>query len=675
MTPADVRESTRCPRRRSRRLAAVILAAGVGLAAGLGGALVAPPGHGPRLAGPVGLAAQEVPERRGVVAAGLRLRQLDGVKRVLMIGAHPDDEDTSLIAALARGHGAEVAYLSLSRGEGGQNLIGPELDEGLGIVRTGELLAARSLDGGRQFFTRAFDFGYSKSAEETFRYWPRQEVVGDVVWMIRRFRPQVVVSVFDGESPGGHGQHQVAGIATYEAFDAAGDPSRFAEQLTGSDAVEPWAPLKLYRSSRFDRDETTLALETGRFDPLLGRSHFQLSMESRSQHRSQDMGVPEPMGARAAPLALVRNRTGASGGLFAGVDTALLSLADGLPREHADRLRGVLDEYRGAVRAAEAGLDALEPWESVEALGRAARGMERAVAAAAEAEAPAGVRRALEDRLRRVREALLSAAGVVVDVRADDDLVVPGEVLEMEAAVWNGGPFPVVEARAEPTLPEGWSAEPLGPESVETDDSFRARLFGPDPASIVTGASGVEPGEVVRWRYRVRVPEDAEPSRLYYLARPRDGQMYRWPDDRSLWGLPRNPPLFGGSVELSLGAGIRVSAADSSGVSGDGGSGHGAGSAAGRSRSASGEQDAGGEVRVSVRRAGEYVGVDPARGEFRRPVLVAPAVSVRLRPRVMAWPLGAGEARAVAVSLESQARAGARGRLRLEAPPGWTVEP
>ena len=133
------------------------------------------------------LQAQEELWSRGSVGAGLLLRKLDGVKRVLMIGAHPDDEDTALLAALSRGMGVETAYLSLSRGEGGQNLLGPELDEGLGVLRTGELLSARALDGGLQYFSRAFDFGYSKTAEETFRYWPREELLKEEFLQPRAF--------------------------------------------------------------------------------------------------------------------------------------------------------------------------------------------------------------------------------------------------------------------------------------------------------------------------------------------------------------------------------------------------------------------------------------------------------------------------------------------------------
>ena len=149
-------------------------------------------------------------------------------KRVLMIGAHPDDEDTELLTVLVRGQGAETAYLSLNRG-GGPEPDRPRAGQALGLVRTEELLAARRLDGARQYFTRAYDFGYSKSLDETWRHWPKDTILKDVVRVIRRFRPQIVVSVFSGTPRDGHGQHQAAGWAAREAFTAAGDPTRFPE--------------------------------------------------------------------------------------------------------------------------------------------------------------------------------------------------------------------------------------------------------------------------------------------------------------------------------------------------------------------------------------------------------------------------------------------------------------
>src|SRR5579871_4202498 len=182
-------------------------------------------------------------ELSGAAEAKLALDRLNVVGSVLMIAAHPDDENTALLAYFARGRHVRTAYLSLTRGEGGQNLIGPEQGDALGIIRTQELLAARKIDGAEQYFTRAIDFGFTKTAEETFQHWPREKVLGDIVWDIRRFRPDVVILRFSGTPRDGHGQHQVSAILGREAFSAAADPSRFPEQLK---YVEPWKARRLF---------------------------------------------------------------------------------------------------------------------------------------------------------------------------------------------------------------------------------------------------------------------------------------------------------------------------------------------------------------------------------------------------------------------------------------------
>ena len=246
---------------------------------------------------------------------------LGHVKRVLIIGAHPDDEDTELLTLLVRGMGAEAAYLSLNRGEGGQNLIGSELGEALGILRSEELLAARRLDGAGQFFTRAYDFGYSKSLDDTWNHWPRDSILKDVVRVVRRFRPQIIVSIFSGTPRDGHGQHQAAGWVTREAFRMAGDGAWFPE-LGSEEGHAPWTPLKLYRSARFDTAATTMALQGGALDPAVGQSFHQIAMAGRSLHRSQDMGQLQRIGPSAIRLALLEDRTGTGGDpLFAGIDT------------------------------------------------------------------------------------------------------------------------------------------------------------------------------------------------------------------------------------------------------------------------------------------------------------------------------------------------------------------
>jgi LmbE family N-acetylglucosaminyl deacetylase len=242
-------------------------------------------------------------------------------KRVLVIGAHPDDEDTELLTVLVRGMGAEANYLSLDRGEGGQNLIGAELGMALGLLRSEELMAARHLDGAGQFFTRAYDFGFSKSQQETWRHWPRDTILKDVVRVVRRLRPQIIVSIFSGTPRDGHGQHQAAGWVAREAFRVAGDSTRYPE-LAREEGLAPWTPLKLYRDTWFDTAATTLLIEGGVLDSTVGLSFHQLAMAGRSLHRSQDMGRLQQIGPSKVRLALWEDRTGRGAqSLFAGVDT------------------------------------------------------------------------------------------------------------------------------------------------------------------------------------------------------------------------------------------------------------------------------------------------------------------------------------------------------------------
>ena len=188
---------------------------------------------------------RSAPEERGASGLALALRRLQTIASVLHTAAHPDDEATDMLAYASRKEGARTAYLSLNRGEGGQNGIGPELGEGLGVIRTEELLAARKLDGGEQYFTRAFDFGFTRSPEETLQKWNREELLGDMVRVIRMMRPLVLVSGFSGTARDGHGQHQVAGMLTPEAIKAAADSNRFPEQIT-KEGLQPWQVLKVY---------------------------------------------------------------------------------------------------------------------------------------------------------------------------------------------------------------------------------------------------------------------------------------------------------------------------------------------------------------------------------------------------------------------------------------------
>ncbi|MEE9155007.1 MAG: PIG-L family deacetylase [Gemmatimonadota bacterium] len=561
---------------------------------------------------PLAAAQASVDPEHGVIKVALALRSLGSVKRVLVIGAHPDDEDTSLLTLMERGLGADAAYLSLNRGEGGQNLIGPQLGVGLGLIRTEELLAARSLDGAEQFFTRAYDFGYSKSAGETFEFWPRDSLLADVVSVVRRFRPQVIVSVFSGTRRDGHGQHQVAGLLAQEAFEISGDPTRFPEQL--AQGLEPWMPLKLYRSTRFDRAATTLEIQTGIFDPLYGRSYHQIAMVGRSKHRSQDMGRIEELGPRTARVQLLKSRVGpvpaVETSIFAGVDTTLTGLLGQLPSAAREGLASELAAYQEHLDQSRAVLSQWQPSRSAPYLGQALASLRRVKELAQRLGAGAADLGFVLDLQRSKLEAALSAAsGIVVDAFAGDDLLAAGQTVEVEVLIWNGGDAGVELAGVSLRTGDGWRVEPL------------------DPV-----ASLVPAGSMTRRRFEVTVPADAEAGRPYFLREARAGAVYIWTDDATIRGLPFDPPLIAADVQLRV------------------------------------EGQAVSESAEVVNRF-----ADQARGEVRRPLRVVPAVGVEIEPSTSVWPLDRTEPAAFAVSVRGEVPGGVSGSLTLEAPAGWRV--
>jgi LmbE family N-acetylglucosaminyl deacetylase len=452
------------------------------------------------------------PSAGGIVELDRLLQRLAEPRRILMIGAHPDDEDTEILALAALGYGAEAAYLSLSRGEGGQNLIGPELGEALGLLRSQELLAARGVDGARQFFTRAYDFGFSRSLEEALRFWPLDSLLKDAVRVVRKFRPHVIVSVFTGTPRDGHGQHQAAGVVAQRVFDLAGDPAAFPE-LASEEGLTPFTPLRLYRSTRFDPQATTIELETGALERRTGRSFHQIAMASRSLHRSQDMGQLQRLGPRTARLQLMKDRSPSAG------DGAPSPFA-GIPAETswitrlADSLRSVLNPARPELIA--------QPL--ADALARLER------------EPGAG-----DTRSRALLEqALAIASGLAIDARADDYELVPGERTAVSVEVFNAGPFPAVVEEVELAIPRGWRVE--GP--VDRRDSL-------------------PPGRLVEREFSLTVARDAPYTQPYFLVRPRVGEgggMYDWSGaPPSVRGLPFDPPVAVALVKIRvLGAALRL---------------------------------------------------------------------------------------------------------------------
>lgn len=469
------------------------------------------------------LRAAPVTEFDGATALGLALRRLGTVKRVLMIAAHPDDESTQILSTLALGQGAEVAYLSLTRGEGGQNGIGPELQEGLGLLRTEELLAARRLDGARQYFTRAYDYGYSRNADEALSRWPREGLLDDVVAVIRDFRPDVVLSIFSGTPADGHGQHQVAGLMAREGFVAAGDERTITRQRPD---LAPHAPAKLYQALWRGDVDAPESLATGNLDPLLGRSPYQVAMASRSRHRSQDMGRLGEPGPQRNLLKLIDARAGLTDTrLFAGVDTLLSQRARSAG---ATAAAAPLRRYEALVASSRDRFNPLHPDRLVEELSNAVRELDRARQSVASGRLPA-LGADLDEERSRLHHALALSAGLRIDAFAERETVVPGEEFLITTRFWNGGSRPVQLRDLRP-LADGWSVEPL--------DSVNPLVA---PRTLVTR------------RFRVTAPSDLRSSEPYFLRETRSGDFYSWPEEaREIRGDPFGPPLLRVVAELQV---------------------------------------------------------------------------------------------------------------------------
>jgi len=229
----------------------------------------------------------------------LGIKKLNVLGSVLYIGAHPDDENTRLLAWLSKERLYRTGYLSLTRGDGGQNLIGNEQGINLGLIRTQELLAARRIDGAEQFFSTAFDFGFSKTSDETFKIWNKEKILADVVWVIRKFQPDVIITRFPEDTRAGHGHHAASAILAREAFYAAADPKRFPEQLLRGAKV--WQAKRiLWNTFNFGGTNTTaenqLKIDVGSYNALLGKSYGEIAADGRSQHKSQGFGVPKTRG-------------------------------------------------------------------------------------------------------------------------------------------------------------------------------------------------------------------------------------------------------------------------------------------------------------------------------------------------------------------------------------------
>lgn len=406
------------------------------------------------------------------------VRSFGVTTRVLMIAAHPDDEDTQLLTWLARARGVETAYLSLTRGDGGQNLIGNELGEALGAIRTEELLAARRIDGARQFFTRAYDFGFSKTPAETFTHWPRDTVFGDVLRVVRSFRPHVIIAVFSGTPRDGHGHHQVSGLLARQVYDESGDGARHPASAYGA----PWTVAKFYRAARFRANDATLTFDVGGYSPLRGRGYAELAGESRSQHKSQGFGVLQRKGP--LPDYVLREATRVNAAtdpkserdLFDGLDTGWSRLREAVGT-------AVVDSLQLAVDALGTGVDFRAPWpavrrfvERLDALVAPAR-CTPGSAACDDARATLATARARRDHLLAVASGLALEATVARGILANGDTIVAQVTLHNRGRVplrWRG-----LRADGRIALLGSWTDTTLAPGTSATR-AVRVRATGED---------------------------------------------------------------------------------------------------------------------------------------------------------------------------------------------------
>jgi LmbE family N-acetylglucosaminyl deacetylase len=552
------------------------------------------------------------------------IERLQTTASALHTAAHPDDEDTSFIARTAYGDNARVAYLSLNRGEGGQNIIGTELFEALGVIRTEELLQARRLDGGDQFFTRAFDYGFSKARAEAATKWDEREVLGDMVRVIRTFRPLVIYSRFSGTPADGHGQHQLAGYLTPIAFKAAADPAQFPEQI--AEGLRPWHTRKLYRGVGFRPDPSnppTLLVQTGVFDPVLGRYYSEIANEGRSQHKSQEMGVIETRGPQQSGLIRLDAPNTRESTLFDGIDTsveglaALAGLPDGTLATELQRVRTLakraLDEYDP--RNPQALVPVLA--QGLEATRRARAALKKVASSTADARADADFLLAFKER--DFSEALARAAEIVIDPVADDETVAPGGAVIVTLRTFMPENSVAKVKSAKVNAPAGWMVAPAGEEPVDDSNPF-ARFFREFPTDSA--------------RYRVTVPANAPLTQPYYLDEPREGGRYRW-SDTDPRGLPFAPPLLAGEVTLDVAG-----------------------------------------TPVTISQPVQFRFADRVRGELRRNVNVVPPVSVGLDSRLLIVPTGTTpHEQRVVVRVTNHLAEGASGSLRLRLPEGWTSSP
>jgi LmbE family N-acetylglucosaminyl deacetylase len=612
---------------------------------------------------------EALPQETGASGLQLMLRKLQTTGRLMQVDAHPDDEDGGMLTLEARGKGVQTLLMTLTRGEGGQNKLGSNLFDGLGVLRTLEVLAADRYYGVEQRFSRVADFGYSKTPQETFEKWQGHDVaLSDIVRVIRTFRPDVLIARFSGTDRDGHGHHQVSALLTQEAFRAAADPKKFPEQI--AEGLQPWQPKKLYVGNvcgfgamTCDAANYTVRLNTGTVDPVLGTSYIQFAIEGLQHQQSQGLsGISIPAGDRFTYYKLVDSlvesardkddKDGHEQSFFDGIDETLPGLASRLGDEEkkVPWLRGELTSISTVIKRAVDKGESDDPASAAEPLLSVVDNLASTID---RLRAGAGTSAAMDDVLailQQTQQEAQKAADIALNLHLEvvvasgpdpwktfpawkDALTVvsPGQALQVTTRLRNGSDHWL---NIENTEVEG------GKDWIRQADA---------------GKATIGPGQYYYANFALKVPPDAASTRPYWHRDNPETDALNTIDDEKYRELPFPPPPLRVRVQYEI---------------------------AEHSKRQSPVPDIIKDRRTpKARPAGEitatvFVPFTDENGiRDKTPLAVAPAFSVSLQPGEQVVPVQDGKEITVKVGLSCNLSGAPQGSLRLDLPPGWRSEP
>ena len=579
----------------------------------------------------------EIPEDEGPTGLRWQLRRLGTTARLMQVVAHPDDEDGGVLTLEARGQGVSTLLMTLNRGEGGQNKIGSNLSDVLGVLRAEELLASDQYYGVQDRFSRVADFGFSKSAEETFQKWGGHDVaLADMVRVIRTFRPDVLVARFSGTSRDGHGNHQASSILAGEAFRAAADPKRFPEQI--AQGLQPWQPKKFYRGNvcpwgamTCPDENWSVKFNTGAEDPLLGKSYVQLAMEGLRHQKSQGAAnwSVEP-GDRFSFYKLVDSvipsdagKDGHEKSFFDGIDTSLAGLApkttsERTPSEIRSQLQQIAQEISQAAEAAKGSDASAATAPLIKVVAGLSRVRHEVRGYAWSEREKTDFLTGIAEKQQEAETALNLAMNVSLDTNVSESpngpavtTVSPGQEFTIAVKFHNGSKQPLVIDHVKLEVPAGWNtiSGRTRPETVKAGDDLHAD-------------------------FRLRVPKDTTYTRPYWHRDDPDRESITHIDNEKYATLPFPPPALRARVEYTAG-GTRN-----------------------------------GTTTAVVSHFKEEDGHDS-----ERPLAIVPAFSVMLEPGTQVISTHNGSTTTVDVGVTSDLSRETHGMLRLELPAGWRSEP